>query len=148
MAPAAYVSRAPFSVAVNSQCYQNARMRLTLRNLCFLVIATSGSMFCCLPANAQPVDALQVLIINSYDENTAPYFHPRNVFMMELQERYTSHIAFRQFDLGQRSVIESRHEELKTQLLQHDYASTPPDLVVALGPPAVAFWLIPTRPMI
>ncbi len=116
-------------------------MRPTLQYLCCLAIATSGLVFSCVPAWAQQDDVLQILIINSYDESTPPYFTLKNTFMLELQKQYTSPIAFRQFDLEARSGGESDRDELKSRLLQNEYGSTPPDLVVSIGPPAIAFWL-------
>jgi len=116
-------------------------MRLTLQYLCCLAIATSGLVFSCVPAWAQEDDVLQILIINSYDESTPPYFTLKNTFMLELQKQYTSPIAFRQFDLEARSGGELDRDELKSRLLQNEYGSTPPDLVVSIGPPAIAFWL-------
>ena len=116
-------------------------MRLTLQYLCCLAIATSGLVFSCVPAWAQEDDVLQILIINSYDESTPPYFTLKNTFMLELQKQYTSPIAFRQFDLEARSGGELDRNDLKSRLLQNEYGSTPPDLVVSIGPPAIAFWL-------
>ncbi len=116
-------------------------MRLTLQNRCYLVIATGSLIFNCSPVWAQESDVLQVLIINSYDESTPPYFTLKNVFMLELQKQYTSPIAFRQFNLEARSGNESSRSELKAQLLQNEYGTARPDLVVSIGPPAIAFWL-------
>ena len=98
-------------------------------------------MFSSCPVCAQTDETLQVLILNSFDENTAPYFVPRNIFMVELQKAHASPIAFRQFDLEQRSGEDLEREALKAQLLNNEYASTPPDLVVAMGPAAAGFWL-------
>lgn len=116
-------------------------MRLTLQNLWYLAIATAGLVFGCIPAWAEEESALQILIINSYDQNTPPYFTLKNVFMLELQKQYASPIAFRELNLEQRNGNESGRSELKAQLLQTEYGSSPPDLVVSIGPPAIGFWL-------
>ena len=118
-----------------------------LRDLCSLTIVTASLLFSCLPAYAQTDKALQVLILNSYDEGTAPYFLPRDAFMLELQKELVSPIAFRQFDLEHRRENTPDSLELKAQLLQNEYASSPPDLVVAIGPPASVFWLSKRDPM-
>lgn len=122
-------------------------MRLTLRNLCCLAIATYGLTSNCDPVWAQQDSPLQILIINSYDESTPPYFTLKNVFMLELQKQYTSPIAFRQFDLEARSGGESNRKDLKFRLLQNEYGSASPDLVVSIGPPAIAFWLSQRDPV-
>ena len=116
-------------------------MRLTLQNLCYLVIATGSLVFNCSLVRAQETDVLQILIINSYDESTPPYFTLKNVFMLELQKQYTSPIAFRQFNLEARSGNDADRTDLKAQLLQSEYGNARPDLVVSIGPPAIAFWL-------
>ena len=122
-------------------------MRLTLKTLCCLVITIAGQVFSCVPVWAQEDSPLQILIINSYDESTPPYFTLKNVFMLELQKQYTSPIAFRQFDLEARSGSEFDRNDLKSLLLQNEYGSTPPDLVVSIGPPAIAFWLSQRDPV-
>lgn len=98
-------------------------------------------MLTTLPAQSQPEANPQVLILNSFDEGTAPFFEARNVFMTELQRLYPATIAFRQFDLGERGQDGESSHELKAQLLHGQYANGPPDLVLALGPPALTFWL-------
>ena len=128
-------------------CTQNASMRLTLQNLCYLATATVGLIFSCSPACAQERDVLQILIINSYDESTPPYFTLKNVFMLELQKQYTSPIAFRQFELEARSGSNSDRKDLKARLLQNVYGSESPDLVVSIGPSAIAFWLSQRDPV-
>ncbi len=104
-------------------------------------MATAGLICFCTLAHAQTDSALRVLIINSYDESTVPYLSTKNVFMTELQKHYASPIAFRQFDLGMRIGNEGDFELLKMRLLELEYAIKPPDLVIAMGPPASAFWL-------
>lgn len=111
-----------------------------------VVFAFVGLVLSCFPAYAQQEDVLEVLILNSYDESTAPYYVLRNTFMLELQKKYKSPIAFRQFDLEQRSGGEMGRAELKSQLLHHEYSNDKPDLVVAIGPPATAFWLAHRAP--
>ncbi len=109
---------------------------------CRITFAIGLLFFCALAqAQTQADIGLRVLIINSYDESTEPYAYSKNVFMTELQKHYTSPVVFRQFDLGQRVGTEEGYAELKMQLLELEYAIKPPDLVVAMGPPATAFWL-------
>lgn len=84
-----------------------------------------GLVCFCVVAQAQRKTVLQVLILNSYDESTAPYLTPKNVFMLELQNQYASPIAFRQFDLEARSGNESSRRELKAELSQNEYGESP-----------------------
>lgn len=115
-------------------------MLLTIRNVCCLGFVTIGLLFSC-TVSAQEGGVLKILIINSYDESTAPYFTLKNVFMLELQKQYARPIAFRQFDLEARSGNDAGRTELKAELLQNEFGASPPDLVVAIGPPAISFWL-------
>jgi signal transduction histidine kinase len=112
-----------------------------LLNLRFRVIAAIVLACGCALANAQPEPTLQVLIINSYDESTAPYFTVKNAFVSTLKEQYGKPVAFRQFDLGQRIGSAEGYDALKMQVLKMAYDDSPPDIVVAIGPPAVSFWL-------
>lgn len=92
------------------------------------------------PAKAQPAEkALQVLILNSYDESTVPYAQVRGAFMEELPRLLNSRVAFRQYDLDARGHELEADHDLKVRLLQSRFADAPPDLVVAIGPPAVHF---------
>ena len=94
---------------------------------------------CCAPLQAATQQ--QVLVLNSYDESTTPYARTRSAFMAELQRRMAEPVAFRQFDLQERGYEAAVSEELKAELLRAQYADSPPGLVVAIGPPAIAFWL-------
>jgi len=116
-------------------------MRLNLSKVCLLTTLGVCLVLIGIPVNAQPNNPLQVLILNSFDESTAPYFQPRNVFMVDLQKRHPTPIAFRQFDLKQRSGGTEQQDDLKARLLLNEVAEISPDLVFAIGPPAVAFWL-------
>lgn len=116
-------------------------MRLIPRQVFFLAIAATGLVCGWLPACAQAGEVLQVVIINSYDESTPPYVTLKNVFMLELQKQYALPIAFRQFDLEARGGNEAGRNVLKAELLQNEFGASPPDLVVAIGPPAIGFWL-------
>lgn len=60
--------------------------------------------------------------------------------MAELQKNYASPIAFRQFNLKNRSGGDPASDALRAQLLLNQNMETPPDLVVAFGPPATTFW--------
>lgn len=94
----------------------------------------------CFPAHAQ--DTLHVLILNSFDESSAPYFRPTDVFKEKLQEAYETPIAFQEIDLRLQGMDTIRYvSDVKAQLLRDHYVDTPPQLVVALGPPAVNFWV-------
>lgn len=94
-----------------------------------------------LPVFAQQ-DTLQVLILNSYDESSAPYFRPTREFRTYLQKEYANPIAFQDIDLRQKGVeTQSQVDETVVELLLKRYANLPPQLVVAIGPPAIFFWV-------
>lgn len=94
----------------------------------------------CFPAHAQ--DTLQVLILNSFDESSAPYFRPTDVFKEKLQEVYESPIAFQEIDLRLQGMDTKRYvSDVKVQLLRDHYVDAPPQLVMAVGPPAIEFWV-------
>jgi len=113
-------------------------MRSSFRFPGCLAITLIGLMFTALPVRA---DTVRVLILNSYDESTAPYASVRTAFMTEMQKHSQAPVAFWQFDLQQRGSGNPSNQDLTAELLRNRYADTPPDLVVAIGPPAVAFWL-------
>jgi len=104
----------------------------------YLAIALIGLMLTALPARA---DTVRVLILNSYDGSTVPYSSVRTAFMTEMQRHSQAPVVFWQFDLQQRGSGNPSNQNLTAELLRNRYADTPPDLVVAIGPPAIAFWL-------
>jgi signal transduction histidine kinase len=101
----------------------------------------AGLMLAALPVLAQPTGAPLILVLNSYDKDTAPYARVRDVFTVELERSYDSLVAFRQYDLDQRSDQQESRDQLRARLLRVSYLESPPDLVVAIGPPAIRFWL-------
>jgi len=109
--------------------------------LIWSVLIWTGVAFPTLAASAQSEAGLTVLVVNSYDQNTAPYFQVRDAFVTELQRGHATPIFLRQFNLEERGTDSEASHVLRSQLLRIQYAETPPDLVVALGPPAVSFWL-------
>jgi signal transduction histidine kinase len=85
-------------------------------------------------------NAATILILNSYEEDAAPYFRVREVFMQHLQQINGRPIHFRQFDLGASYEANDYTDDMKAAFLRTEYGSPPPDLVVAIGPPAIRFW--------
>jgi len=83
----------------------------------------------------------EVLILNSFNQDTEPYAAAREDFIGLLQARSGSRISFRQFDLQQRNGSEEESDTLRAQLLKSLYAGEVPNLVVAIGPPAAGYWL-------
>jgi signal transduction histidine kinase len=87
-------------------------------------------------------EALHVLILNSYDETSAPYFRPTELFKVKLQESYSDPITFQHVDLRQRGTsVQFQINEPIAQLLLKYFPDEPPDLILAVGPPAVDFWI-------
>ncbi|MCW8871844.1 MAG: histidine kinase, partial [Xanthomonadales bacterium] len=116
-------------------------MHRTFLILGFQAAVWAGLMLAALPVLAQPDGAPLILILNSYDTGTAPYARAREVFTEELEHRYALPVAFRQYDLDQRNDNDQSQDQLKARLLRVSYRDSPPDLVVAIGPPAISFWM-------
>jgi signal transduction histidine kinase len=63
------------------------------------------------------------------------------VFTAELQRQMGGHISFSEVNLDARWGDARSREDLIADLLRNRQMGTPPDLVVAIGPPAISFWL-------
>ena len=108
---------------------------------CFQAAVWAGMMIVALPVSAQEASTPLILILNSYDRSTAPYARARDVFTLELNRGYKAPLAYRQFDLEKRNDNQKRHDELNVRMLEFTFRESPPDLVIAMGPPALSFWL-------
>ena len=87
-------------------------------------------------------ETLHVLILNSYDEISAPYFRPTEVFKAKLQENHSGPIAFHHVDLKKRGTsVQSQIDESIAKLILNYFPGEPPDLILAAGPPAIEFWI-------
>ena len=116
-------------------------MRPTLNFVRLCAVAWACLTVNCSPALAQQ-DVVRILILNSYDESAAPYFQPVEIFKNELQKRLDATIVFRHVDLGHRGAAsQALAGHNISQLLVSQYLDAPPHLVVAVGPPAVDFWV-------
>ncbi|HET6564956.1 MAG TPA: ATP-binding protein [Xanthomonadales bacterium] len=85
-------------------------------------------------------ESYHVLILNSFNQDSEPYARIREEFMLELQAKVSTQPAFYQFDLQQRSNNLETSDSLRVELLRNQFRNEQPDLVVAIGPPAVNFW--------
>jgi signal transduction histidine kinase len=95
----------------------------------------------CNPVSAQPEPA-KVLILNSFEEDSGPYYQPIQQFEKALEQAHEGVIVFRRLDLMYKgSTEEDRTGESIAQLLLSRYADDPPNLVVAVGPAAIDFWV-------
>jgi signal transduction histidine kinase len=91
---------------------------------------------------SQTIDAKQVLILNAYDSNAAPYESPKEIFKAELQRKFGEPIVFHEVNLDARGGQSDARDNLIAELLRNHYADTRPDFVLSLGGPAGArFWL-------
>jgi signal transduction histidine kinase len=63
------------------------------------------------------------------------------VFTAELQRQMSGHISFSEVNLDARWGDEASRESLIVDLLRNRQAGVMPDLVVAVGPPAIDFWI-------
>ncbi|UCC15305.1 MAG: hypothetical protein JSW21_05040, partial [Gammaproteobacteria bacterium] len=90
---------------------------------------------------SQAVDPGHVLILNTYDGSSAPYDRPTEIFRAELQRQFGEPISFSEFSLDAREPEFKLREELLAELLRNRFVDTPPDIVFAIGPPAIRFWI-------
>lgn len=120
---------------------QNVGMHAFSKFLFVCAANCVAMLLLCSPLQAQQ-GTLQVLILNSFDESSAPYFRPTDVFKEKLQEDLEAPIAFQEVDLRLQGMETKRYvSDVKAQLLRDHYVDSPPDLVVAFGPPAIGFWV-------
>lgn len=92
-------------------------------------------------AMARPDDEpLRVLVITDFYQRSGPFETIANAFSNELLQREPRPIVMRYVDLSVRDEPSVSNESLDRLLLERMYAPEPPDLVLALGPPAVEFW--------
>lgn len=82
-----------------------------------------------------------VLILNTYDSYSAPYDHVNATLTAELQKQFNRPIAFSEMDLDVRWGDVGSRETLIAKLLENRATGAHLDLVIAVGPPAIQFWL-------
>ena len=83
----------------------------------------------------------QVLILNTYDSYSAPYDHVTATLTAALEKRLNRPVAFSEMDLDARWGDTGSRESLIATLLENRAIQENLDLVVAVGPPAIRFWL-------
>jgi hypothetical protein len=66
---------------------------------------------------------------------------PKDVFRAELQRQFVEPIAFNEMNLDARTDEFNESDGLLAELLRNRYADAPPDIVFAVGPPGIRFWL-------
>ena len=108
---------------------------------CVLAIASILLLLPGTDLRSQAADTRQVLILNTYDGTAAPFGTPKDVFRAELQRQFVEPIAFNEMNLDARTGEFNANESLLAELLHNRYADAPPDIVFAVGPPAIRFWL-------
>ncbi len=108
---------------------------------CVLAIASILLLLLGTDLRSQAADTREVLILNTYDGTAAPFGFLKDVFRAELQRQFVEPIAFNEMNLDARTDEFNASEALLAELLHNRYADAPPDIVFALGPPAIRFWL-------
>jgi len=109
--------------------------------LCVLAIASVLLVFPGANLLSQNIDTRQVLVINTYDGSAAPYDRATEIFRDELQSQYGETVVFYTMNLDIRRNDPEYREQLVAELLRNTYVKTSPDLVFAVGPPAIRFWI-------
>lgn len=108
---------------------------------CVLAIASILLLLFGTDLRSQTADPRQVLILNTYDGTSAPFGFPKDVFRAELQRQFVEPIAFNEMNLDARTDEFNESDGLLAELLRNRYADAPPDIVFAVGPPGIRFWL-------
>jgi signal transduction histidine kinase len=108
---------------------------------CVLAIASILLLLLGTDLRSQTADPRQVLILNTYDGTAAPFGFPKDVFRAELQRQFVEPIAFNEMNLDARTDEFNESDGLLAELLRNRYADAPPDIVFAVGPPGIRFWL-------
>ncbi len=90
---------------------------------------------------SRAIDTKHVLILNTYDGSGFAYGRVTGAFRAELRRIFVGPIAFTEIDLDvRRSELRDRRE-LSAHLLRNIYLETTPDIVFAVGSPAITFWM-------
>ena len=110
-------------------------MRRTVFTLVAFALACLG-----LPGSAHQEEAFRVLVLTDFDQRTGPFRTIAAAFSSELLQLESRPIVMRYVDLNARDRPTVTDESLNSLLIKRVFAPDPPDLVLALGPPAVAFW--------
>jgi signal transduction histidine kinase len=108
----------------------------------------------CVPPGAMAKDAKRVLLLHSFGREFAPYELIVATIRTELAKGSSEPVAVydASLDSGQTSAAEDSQAFI--DLLRHRFASSPPDVVITIGPPAAAFYpqnrdkVFPATPLI
>src|SRR5580700_7791837 len=90
----------------------------------------------CVPLSAMAKDAKRVLLLHSFGREFAPYELIVATIRTELAKGSSEPVAVydASLDSGQTSAAEDSQAFI--DLLRHRFASSPPDVVITIGPPA------------
>lgn len=120
---------------------QNSRMQFSPTRYLSLQTALVLYMVSALLWGAEEPPAYEVLILNSFDSKTSPYMQPAQIFRTEIQRRLSTHVSFHEVNLEANWGVSPERESLIENLVRDIYGNSKPDLVLAIGPPGVKFWL-------
>ena len=90
---------------------------------------------------AQTVNTPQILILNTYDDSAAPYDVPTEIFIADIQREFGQSVVFHAENLDSRWGDSESREVPLSEVIKNRFADRQPDLVLAIGPPAISFWL-------
>ncbi len=92
-----------------------------------------------LPAEA--AGPKRVLILHSFGRDFAPYDAIASTFRTDLARRFTQPITFVEANLDYGRAVNEKEERVFVEYLRARFESSPPDVVVTIGPPAARFYL-------
>ena len=145
-------SKRSFATSGKLPCTKRQEAHHHMRNVIAIVVAAvrprrwtvallSAVVILCTPLGAMAVKPKQVLLLHSFGRDFAPYDAIVAAFRTELAKGSRERLAVYDATLDAEQVSESDDLQPLLELLRHRFASSPPDVVVTIGPPAAGFYL-------
>ncbi|MDX1405082.1 MAG: sensor histidine kinase [Woeseiaceae bacterium] len=101
----------------------------------------AGTLLVAAEPSAQEVRGPNVLILQSLDTHSSPYYVPTQEFRQSFPQNVDSPVSFVEISLDARWGRREDREPYQVAFLRNRFQALPPDLVVGVGPSAIDFWL-------